>query len=245
MKHNTPRILLLSAALLTLTASGSLASSRVAADAKGAPYPLPNCPVSGQPLGSDPTILVMEDPSNPLNDGREIRFCCPKCVASFSADPSKFLPAIDAAIIAQQSARYPLTYCVVMTEDPLPTAGSPDFDKVKDIVVLNDMIRICCPGCAKKIKKDPAKFVAMVHAAAIAAQKKDYPLVTCPISGEALDADAAEIVIGERLVRLCCDGCAKKARANPTAIFAKLDAAAAPKAAPATPATPATPAKTK
>ncbi|MSR45140.1 MAG: hypothetical protein EXS15_07295 [Phycisphaerales bacterium] len=242
MNHlkSTP-LSLVAAALTTLAIFGTTAAVSIVGAAKGSPYPLATCPVSGQPLGKDATIFVMEDAANSLNDGREIRFCCPKCVATFTAEPTKFLPAIDAAIIAQQSPRYPLTHCLVMTEDELPLAGSPDFDKVKDVVVLNNMIRLCCPGCVKKIKKDPLKFVAQVEAAVIAAQKKSYPLTTCPISGEVIDADSADIVIGERLVRLCCNGCADKARQDPTSIFAKLDAAST-KNAPATPIAPTAPA---
>lgn len=209
---------------------------------KGSPYPLATCPVSGKPLTKDAVNFVVEDKENPLNDGREVRFCCPNCVGAFKADQAKFLTQVDAAIIAQEKDRYPLTHCVIMTEDAIAKPGEPEFDKVRDIVVLNDLVRICCPGCIKKIKKDPAKIVADVTAAVIAKQKSTYALTTCPISGEALDADAADIVIGERLVRLCCNGCADKARKDPAAIFAKLDAAEAKRAPAAT--TPAAPATT-
>ncbi len=209
-----------------------------AATAKGSPYPLATCPVSGRPLTKDAVIFVMEDKANPLNDGRELRFFCPNCLDSFKTDPQKYLPAIDAAIIAQQKARYPLTNCVVMNEDPLPASGAPDADKIREVVVLNDMVRLCCPGCMKKLKKDPTKYLADIHAAVIATQMKNYALVTCPISGEALPAKPADIVIGERLVRLCCSGCAKQARKDPTAIFAKLDAPVATAPATTAPATP-------
>lgn len=221
------RILVASLTVAALAVSFSLAAARSAPTAKGAPYPLSTCPVSGKPLGKDSVSFVIEDAANPLNDGREIRFCCQKCVEKFTADPKAFLPTIDAAIIEQQRPFYPLTKCLVMTDNDLPLPGSPDADKLKEVVVLNDLVRLCCPGCIKKIKKDPASFVATIDAAAIAAQKKAYPLLTCPISGEPLEADAAEIVLGERLVRLCCGGCADKAKQDPAAIYAKLDAAGA------------------
>ena len=66
--------------------------------------------------------------------------------------------------------------------------------------------------------------------------------MTCPISGEALPEEPTDIVIGERLVRLCCGGCAEKARKDPTAMFAKLDAGTKTSAptAPTKPAAPAT-----
>jgi len=225
------------AGVAVLSVGLALGSDQSPVKAKGSPYPLATCPVSGKPLGDTPAILVMEDKENPFNDGREIRFCCPDCIETFKKEPGKFLPTIDAAIIAQQKSRYPLKTCVVMTEDTIPAAGEPDADKVREFVVLNDMVRICCPGCTKKIKKDPAKYLAMVSEAAKTAQRATYPMGVCPISGEALDADAAEITIDERLVKLCCMGCADKARAQPLAVLAKLDAAAAAaKTAPATPA---------
>ena len=243
MNNMKSRITLCATTILTLVVGASLGASKSAPTAKGSPYPLATCPVSGKPLTKDAVIFVMEDKANALNDGREIRLCCGNCVEPFKTDPSKFLPAIDTAIIAQQRARYPLTNCVVMTEDELPAAGSPDADKVKEIVVLNDMVRLCCPGCLKKIRKDPTKYLADINAAVIATQKQNYALVTCPISGEALPAEPTDIVIGERLVRLCCGGCADKARKDPTAMFAKLDAGTT-KTAPTAPTKPAAPATT-
>ncbi|MSR29336.1 MAG: hypothetical protein EXS03_07170 [Phycisphaerales bacterium] len=224
-----------------LAAGAALDASQAGGVAKGSPYPLATCPVSGKPLGESPTILVMEDKENPLLDGREIRFCCGKCPEQFKADPSKFLPAVDEAIITLQRPGYPLMNCAVMTEDALAKPGEPDADKIKEIVVHNELVRLCCKGCVKKVKNDPAKILAAIDAAAIAAQSKAYPLVTCPISGEALDDDAARIVISERLVKLCCMGCAEKARKDPLKVLAKLDAATAAKAAPA----PAAPSATK
>ncbi len=237
------------AAILAVLAAGVALDPRAdGPTVKGSPYPLPTCPVTRDVLPESPTIVVMEDKENSLLDGREIRFCSPACADHFKADPQKFLPAIDAAIIEQQQATYPLTHCLVMTDNQLPKPGEPDFDKVKDIVVLNEMIRTCCAGCNKKIKKDPLAYLAKVEEAVKAAQRSDYPLANCPVSGKALDAESAEIVIGERLVKVCCLGCGDKARQNPMVIFAKLDSAAAAKArtnAPKVPATPATPAAPK
>lgn len=241
MKNFQTHIALCATALLILAGPSAgipQAPTPQAPTAKGSPYPLATCPVSGRVLTKDAVIFVMEDKANPLNDGRELRFFCPNCADSFKTDPQKYLPAIDAAIIAQQKARYPLTHCVVMTEDPLPASGAPDADKIKEVVVLNDMVRLCCPGCMKKLKNDPSKYLADIHAAVIATQKKNYALVTCPISGEALPEEPSDIVIGERLVRLCCNGCAKQARKDPTAIFAKLDAPVATAPATTAPATP-------
>lgn len=236
------------AAILAVLAAGAALDPRADGPiVKGSPYPLPTCPVTNDVLPESPTILVMEDKENLLLDGREIRFCGAACAAHFKAEPQKFLPAIDAAIIEQQKGTYPLTHCLVMTDNQLPKPGEPDFDKVRDIVVLNEMIRTCCAGCNKKIKKDPLAYLAKLEDGVKAAQRTDYPLANCPVSGNAIDAESEEIVIGARLVKVCCLGCGDKARQNPMVIFAKLDSAAAAKARtnapmiPAAPTTPATP----
>lgn len=59
--------------------------------AKGAEYPLDTCVVSGAELGS------MGDPVVINHNGREVRFCCPACVAKFNAEPEKYLKRLDEA----------------------------------------------------------------------------------------------------------------------------------------------------
>lgn len=179
----------------------------------GDPYPLDTCPVSGEKLDAKAVAFV--------NDGREIKFCCAKCVTAFKADPAKYLAEVDKKIVAAQKPFYPLKACVVMPDDELV-----DGDAV-DMVWNNRLVRFCCKGCIKKFNADPAKFTATIDAAVIAAQKPTYKLATCPISGEKLGSMGApvEMVINNRLVKLCCKGCEAAVKKNPTAVFAKLDAA--------------------
>lgn len=59
--------------------------------AKGAEYPLGTCVVSGAELGS------MGDPVVINHNGREVRFCCPACVAKFNAEPEVYLNRLDEA----------------------------------------------------------------------------------------------------------------------------------------------------
>ncbi len=235
------RILAASVFAVVLGIGLAMDDAKPAPAAKGAPYPLATCPVTGNPVSDPPTIVIMECPEDPLNDGREVRLCCPGCIGTFKADTAKYLEVADAAILAQQKDLYPMTTCLVMPDDVLPKAGEPDFDKIKEVVVLNQPVRLCCKGCMKKLKKDPLGYLAKLDEATKAAQRKDYPLKTCPISGEELDADAVEIVLAGRLVKVSCGNCAKKARENPLPVLAKLDAASKAKsAAPAAPAAPAT-----
>lgn len=54
-------------------------------------YPIDTCLVSGEKLGTmgDPVVIVHE--------GREIKFCCDKCIPKFQKNPAKFLAMLDAA----------------------------------------------------------------------------------------------------------------------------------------------------
>ncbi len=68
--------------------------------------------------------------------------------------------------------------------------------------------------------------------------KESYPLTTCVVSGEPLDAGHAggsfdylhkEAGKPDRLVRFCCKACLKEFKKDPAKYLAKIDAAAAPK----------------
>jgi hypothetical protein len=63
------------------------------------------------------------------------------------------------AIIAAQSAVYPLKKCVVSGE----ALGS--MGESVNYVHEGTLIKICCEHCKPDLDKDPAKFVAMVKAA--------------------------------------------------------------------------------
>jgi len=129
----------------------------------------------------------------------------------------------DAKVIAQQLPSYPLTECPV-SHEPLDAMGKP-----LDLVHEGRLVRLCCKGCIKEFKKDPAATVKAIDEAVIKAQGPTYPLKTCVISGEALGAPEMgaplDVVQGTRLVRLCCKGCLKGLQKDPAAALAKVDAA--------------------
>ena len=66
----------------------------------------------------------------------------------------------DEAIIATQSAVYPLKKCVVSGE----ALGS--MGESVNYLHEGTLIKICCDHCKPDLEKDPAKFVAMVKTAA-------------------------------------------------------------------------------
>jgi len=193
------------------------ASEHTESAAVGDPYPLPVCPVSGKPLGG------MGDPVVRRYGGREIRFCCEGCVARFERDKERYLADIDAKIAEDQRPRYPLTTCVVSGRE-LGAMGEP-----VEVVVGNRLVRLCCEGCKRRLERDPAEYLKKLDEAVVSAQGPDYPLKTCVVSGEPLDAmdKPLDVVVASRLVRLCCPGCLPKLRRAPATYLAALDKARA------------------
>lgn len=181
---------------------------------KGDPYLLDTDPVSGEKLGPvDKQIFIDQE-------GRELRFASDQNVKAFRADPAKYLAEVDAKLIAQQKPFYALTSCPVSGDKLGGDMGDP-----VDFVYRNRLVRFCCPDCKASFLKDPAKYVAQIDAAVIAAQSKAYPLKTCVVSGEELGGemgDPIDLVVGNRLVRLCCPQCEKNVRKDPLKYLSAL-----------------------
>ncbi len=78
-----------------------------------------------------------------------------------------------------------------------------------------------------QFKKDPAPVLAKIDEKIITSQLKDYPLDNCPVTGEKLGTmgEPVNLVVNNRLIRLCCKGCIKKANTNYADVVKKLDAA--------------------
>lgn len=49
------------------------------------PYPLKECIVSGNELGSMGKVVTM------VHEGQEVKFCCKPCVKKFTKEPAKYL----------------------------------------------------------------------------------------------------------------------------------------------------------
>jgi hypothetical protein len=127
------------------------------------------------------------------------------------------LPADDAATIAAQKPLYPLTTC--------PVSGEKLDDKRVMAVVGSKLVELCCGDCKKDLLADPAKFTAKVDQAYMDRQAKDYPLTTCPVSGEPLGDKPTKLLYGTTLVEFCCKDCIKDFNADPKPSLAKLEAA--------------------
>ena len=177
-------------------------------------YALDICPVSGEKLGS------MGDPITREIEGREVKFCCEACIAPYEADVEGFSDKIDEAIIAQQKDHYPLDTCVVMDQVELGEMGDP-----VDYVYGNRLVRFCCGGCVSAFEDDPEQYIKKLDAAVVEQQREDYPLDTCVVMGRPLGSDPIEVVIANRLVRLCCPGCVSDIAEEPAKYFEAIDEA--------------------
>lgn len=186
----------------------------VVGDRVGDPFSLRDCPVAHHEIGE------LQDPVARVYDGREIRFCCDDCVEAFQEDLKASLAEVDKEMAKDQAPFYPTTQCLVSGER-LGSAGD-----VVEVVWHNRLVRFCCDACVNEFRKDPAPVIARLDEIVKSTQREGYPLNACLIAGEELGtADATEIVVANRLVRLCCKGCVGEFLKNPGAHVAKLDEA--------------------
>lgn len=180
----------------------------------GDPYPLATCPISGKKLGE------MGAPVTRLYDGREIKFCCDQCPSSFEKDLAANLAKVDAAIVKDQTPLYPLDTSVV-TGKKLPEKDAVDF------VYGNRLVRLGADSEKAEFLKEPTKYLETLDKAVIAAQGKDYPLKKCVVSDEELGSmgKPKDVVLGGRLIKLCCKSCLKDTMKDPAKYIAMVDEA--------------------
>lgn len=175
----------------------------------GDAYSLGVCPVSGEKLGS------MGDPVVFIKDGKEIRLCCAGCQKKFDANVEAMVKEIDAKLIADQESHYPAKTCI--------NSGAELKDGGVSFVVGNRLVKTCCAKCEAKVKADPVAFLAKLDQQVIEAQKADYKATVCPISGEPLGDAPVEMVVANRLVKLCSANCKAGVDKDPAAALSKVD----------------------
>ncbi|WP_235952310.1 hypothetical protein [Crateriforma spongiae] len=195
------------------------------------------CPVSGKQLGS------MGDPVAVNVSGKRIFVCCAGCVDAVKSNPAKYAAgrpeiAVATATAADADAIARQKVCPVMDE-PLGGMGTP----IK-VIVGDKPIYLCCKGCIKKIKAEPAKYLAMVYGDGVSGSPgekqnavpagtdavregvfnvtaADKPFIAaqkkCPVMDEPLDAMGGpyKVHAAGKAIYICCPGCAKKIAAEP------------------------------
>lgn len=177
-------------------------------------YYLPTCAINTEEEMNPGRAVVME------HEGREVRFCCEGCVGTFEEDPASALAKIDRMMIEDQLPLYPLTDCLVME-------GHEMDDDAVSMIYKNRLVRFCCEGCIGEFEADPEKYLTRLDEAVAARQGVEYPLEECAVAGHAL-ADGEhpmQVVVGGRLIRLCCPDCLQELLRNPAEYVAMLDEA--------------------
>ena len=175
-------------------------------------YPLKTCVISGEELKVGETVdYVAKD--------RLVRLCCNDCKTEFEKNPAAALKKIDDAVIAAQKPTYPLTTS--------PVSGNKLDDKAFDYVYGTRLVRLASKDEVAAFAKDPKSAMAKVDKALMDAQRPNYKLSTCIVSGKALDAKGEQVdaLYGTTLVRFCCGNCAKKFQAEPDKFLADLNSA--------------------
>ena len=182
-------------------------------------YPIDTCIISGGELGG------MGDPIEIVYNNRLVRFCCAMCEPKFRKDPAAALAKLDAQIIEAQREAYPLNECLISGE--VFGTGEDQVENPIEFVVANRLFRVCCDHCKQDVTDNSAEYLAQLDMAYADAQRDSYPMTTCAVSGEDLGGmgDPVEIVAGNTLVKLCCNSCVKKVKADPTKYTAMVHAA--------------------
>ncbi|HWO56893.1 MAG TPA: YHS domain-containing protein [bacterium] len=113
---------------------------------------------------------------------------------------------------------YPIDYCIVSGEK-LGEMGDPVRYEYKGRTVY-----FCCKGCIKKFEADPAKYMAMLDAAA-----KPKSLDWCIVTGDKLGEMGKPVPYKykDRELTFCCKSCIKEFEKDPTMYLARLDSALA------------------
>jgi len=102
--------------------------------------------------------------------------------------------------------------------------GGEDVDGESSLDWNGLRVHLCCPGCEKKFRKDPAAALAKLG---LAVEKQGDAFVVdlanprCPIRGGDAKADVSTVFAGVR-VHYCCPGCEKKLAADPVKAFRAL-----------------------
>lgn len=84
-------------------------------------------------------------------------------------------------------------------------------------------IRLCCGGCEKKFNENAEAMLQEIDKKLIADQDSHYPTNTCINTGAELKEGGVAFIVGNRLMKTCCNNCKAKVEASPAEYISKLD----------------------
>jgi hypothetical protein len=149
--------------------------------------------------------------------GRPLRFCSGPCAADFDAAGAAAFERLDARMIADQRPHYPLKVSL-LTGRPLGPAPI-------EFIWGNRLFMAVDEAERRRILASPAEAIRVLDRAVIAAQTPGYGMPTkCPVQGDILPNDEViDIVVANRMIRVCCARCARAVRARPYQYLAMVE----------------------
>lgn len=99
------------------------------------------------------------------------------------------------------------------TEAKCPVMGEP-VNLAVSTPTDNGPVYFCCKGCIKKFKADAGKYAKQVASQRKALAKRERVQVSCPISGNPVDAKVFVEHDGKK-VYFCCEDCTSKFKVEP------------------------------
>lgn len=174
-------------------------------------FPMSRCPLCDSYLGSRGEAVEI------IHSGRQIRLCCDSCRLVFERDPSKALARIDAVLIADQMPYYPLKMSLLDAR-PLP-------ERPIDFIWGNRLFRAVDTVDRDRILVNPVAAIRRLDQAVIETQRPTYGMPNkCPVQGDILPNEARiDIVVANRMIRVCCGRCAKVVKVRPYQYLAMVE----------------------
>lgn len=181
-----------------------------AAKRQGDPFYVTWCATCAKPrYRTGQSILFM-------HGDRELRFCCKECVETFDSDPAAAITALDRRLIEDQLPHYPLTSSIV--------SDKPLGEHPVEVIWNNRLFRLADEAERATLMNDPMRFQRLLDDEVIKAQDPIYGPSKCPVQGEFFDeSEIRRIVIGNRMIKLCCGNCVRVVRANPGQYLVMVD----------------------
>ncbi len=143
-------------------------------------------------------------------NGRELRVCGPACLDAAKANSDASFAHADALMVADQRPWYPIETSIV--------SGRSLGSEALDVIVGNRLFRLAASEEYEVLLRDLPRWWRTLDDEVVARQSAGYPLPTkCPVQGDILDSDVPrDVVVANRMIRVCCERCARMVRARPT-----------------------------
>ncbi|MBX3375529.1 MAG: hypothetical protein KF678_00825 [Phycisphaeraceae bacterium] len=148
-------------------------------------------------------------------EGRDVRFCCARCADEFES--RRTFGAVDRRMAEDQRPLYPLRVSVV--------SGKALGRSRVEVILGNRLFVLAEESEVAALEREAPRCFRLLDEAVIEAQSPGYGMKTkCPVQGDILESDTPiDIVIANRMIRLCCYRCVRVVRARPSQYLGMVD----------------------